>query len=61
MDVLEGIVTVSLALNIKSDYSIVEVSKKVQEKVKSAVENMTGLEVADVNIKIAGVVMEGEA
>ena len=61
VDVLEGIVTVYLTLNIKSDYSIVEVSKKVQEKVKSAVENMTGLEVADVNIKIAGVVMEGEA
>ena len=60
VDVLEGIVTVSLALNIKSDYSIVEVSKKVQEKVKSAVENMTGLEVADVNIKVAGVEMEGD-
>lgn len=32
--------------------------KKVQEKVKNAVENMTGLEVADVNIKVAGVEME---
>ncbi len=58
VDVLEGIVTVSLALNIKYDYSIVEVTKKVQEKVKNAVENMTGLEVADVNIKVAGVEME---
>ena len=60
VDVLEGVVTVSLALNLKYDYSIVEVTSKVQEKVKSAVENMTGLEVADVNIKVAGVVMEGE-
>ena len=58
VDVLEGIVTVSLALNIKYDYSIIEVTKKVQEKVKNAVENMTGLEVADVNIKVAGVEME---
>lgn len=54
VDVLEGVVTVSLALNLKYDYSIMEVTKKVQEKVKNAVENMTGLEVADVNIKIAG-------
>ena len=57
VDVLEGVVTVSLALNLKYDYSIMEVTAKVQEKVKNAVENMTGLEVADVNIKVAGVEM----
>lgn len=45
VDVLEGIVTVSLALNLKYNYSIVEVSARVQEKVKNAIENMTGLEV----------------
>ena len=66
VDVLEGVVTVSLALNIKYNYSIVEVTGKVQEKVKNAVENMTGLEVADVNIKVAArhpfsiVMTEGE-
>ncbi|MCB5670519.1 Asp23/Gls24 family envelope stress response protein [Thomasclavelia ramosa] len=37
-----------------------DVSAKVQEKVKSAVENMTGLEVADVNVKVAGVEMESQ-
>ena len=58
VDVLEGVVTVSLALNIKYNYSIVDVTGKVQEKVKNAVENMTGLEVADGNIKVAGVEME---
>ena len=57
MDVLEGVVTVSLSLNLKYNYSIMDVSAKVQEKVKNAVENMTGLEVADVNIKVAGVEM----
>ena len=57
VDVLEGVVTVSLALNLKYNYSIMDVSAKVQEKVKNAVENMTGLEVADVNIKVAGVEM----
>ena len=58
VDVLEGVVTVSLALYLKYDYSIMEFTKKVHEKVKNAVENMTGLEVADVNIKVAGVEME---
>ena len=60
VDVLEGVVTVSLALNMKYNYNIMEVSAKVQEKVKSAVENMTGLEVADVNVKVAGVEMESQ-
>ena len=60
VDVLEGVVTVSLALNMKYNYSIMDVSANVQEKVKSAVENMTGLEVADVNVKVAGVEMESQ-
>lgn len=60
VDVLEGVVMVSLALNMKYNYSIMDVSAKVQEKVKSAVENMTGLEVADVNVKVAGVEMESQ-
>ena len=34
------------------------VNEQVQEKVSSAIENMTGLTVLDVNIKIAGVNME---
>ena len=58
VDVLEGVVTVSLSLNLKYNYSIMDVSAKVQERVKNAVENMTGLEVADVNIRVAGVEME---
>ncbi|MCI9238376.1 Asp23/Gls24 family envelope stress response protein [Lachnospiraceae bacterium 50-23] len=61
VDVLEGIVTVSLALNLKYGYNIREITGKVQEKVKAAIENMTGLEVADVNIRVAGVQMPEEA
>lgn len=60
VDVLEGIVTVSLALVLKYGYNIMGVSAKIQEKVKAAVENMTGLTVADVNIRIAGVDMGEE-
>ena len=55
VDVTEEHVSVDLSLNIKYGYNIPEVSEKVQEKVKSAIENMTGLVVLDVNIKIAGV------
>ena len=57
---MEGVVTVDLSLNIEYGRNILETSKKVQEKVKSAIENMTGLEVADVNIHIASVDMENE-
>lgn len=58
VDVLEGVVTVFLAPNLKYNYSIVDVTARVQEKVKSAIENMTGLEVADINIRVAGVEMD---
>ena len=58
VEVLEGVVSVWMALNIKYGYSIPNTSKKVQEKVKAAIENMTGLEVADVNVSIADVVLE---
>lgn len=57
VDVTEEHVSVELSLNIKYDYNIPEVSGKVQEKVKSAIENMTGLTVLNVNIRIAGVKM----
>ena len=57
VDVLEGIVTVSLALNLKYGYSIKQITGKVQEKVKAAIENMTGLNVAIVNVRVASVDM----
>ena len=56
----EDHVSVDLSLNMKYGYSIPAVSEKVQDKVKSAIENMTGLMVLEVNIKIAGVALEEE-
>ena len=53
-------VEVSLALNIKYGYEIPSVSKKVQDKVKSAIETMTGLTVTAVNIKIVSLNIEAE-
>lgn len=58
VDVQNNIVSVDVALHIKFGFVIPEVSAKVQEKVKSAIENMTGLEVCNVNVRIAGVEME---
>lgn len=55
VDVLEDVVTIEAALNLKYGFNIKAVSEKVQEKVKAAVENMTGLKVADVNIRVAGI------
>ena len=58
VEVTEEHVSENMALNLKYGYSIPDVCEKVQEKVKNAIENMTGLTVLDVNIKIAGVSLE---
>ena len=55
VDVTEEHVSVDLSLNIKYGYNIPDVSERVQDRVKSAIENMTRLTVLDVNIRIAGV------
>ncbi len=51
-------VSASLALTLEYGYSIPKVSQQVQERVKSAIENMTGLKVSEVNVRIAGVNIE---
>ena len=58
VDVLENNVTVDLALTMEYGYNIPATCQKVQQKVKNAIENMTGLTVVDVNIRIAGVNMQ---
>ena len=56
VEVNDDKVCVDLAINVSYNYNITEVSEKVQERVKNAIENMTGLTVLEVNIKIAYVV-----
>lgn len=60
VEVIENEVKVDVAINISYGYSIPEVSSKVQDKVKTAIENMTGLNVAVVNVRIASVDMAGD-
>lgn len=57
IEIADNEVVVDVALNIAYGYSIPEVSTKVQEKVKSAIEAMTGLSVATINVRIASVDM----
>lgn len=58
VDILEDHVTVDLAVTVEYGYNIPATCQKVQGKVKAAIENMTGLKVTDVNLRIAGVNMQ---
>ncbi len=51
----EGKVVLDISILIKYGYSIPDVAKKVQEAVMTAVTNTSGMEVAQVNIQVAGV------
>ena len=57
VEILGQRVKVSLSLMMHYGYNIPTTCGKVQEKVKSTIENMTGLDVTDVNVRIAGVDM----
>ncbi|MCI8584497.1 MAG: Asp23/Gls24 family envelope stress response protein [Lachnospiraceae bacterium] len=58
VEVTDTDVKVDLALNLVFEANILEVSGKVQEKVISAIESMTGMKVSTVNVRVAGVVLE---
>ena len=58
VDVVDGNVKVDLAVTMEYGYNIPVTCQKVQQKVKNAIENMTGLTCTDVNIRIAGVNMK---
>ena len=55
IEVVAGSVNVELSVVMKYGYSIPKTSHAVQDRVKSSIENMTGLTVQEVNIKIVGV------
>lgn len=55
VDVIYNEVTIDVVITVEYGYSIPATSQKVQARVKQAVENMTGLVVANVNVRIAGV------
>ena len=60
VDILDQVVSVDLAIMMEYGYNIPQTCQAVQTKVKASIENMTGLEVSDVNIRIAGINMKTE-
>lgn len=58
VDVLQDSVSVEVSMLMKYGYSIPGVTQKVQDRVKTAIENMTGLTVTDVNVRVVGVEIE---
>ncbi len=57
IDILDGTVSVDLAVTLEYGFNIPTTCNKVQEKVKNAIETMTGFKVSDVNIRIVGIKM----
>ncbi len=55
VDVQDSSVSVDVALVLEAGASIPETSARVQEKIRSAIENMTGMTVENVNVRISGV------
>ena len=55
VEICERIVSVDMAIAVKYGFSLPKVGKAVQERVRTSIENMTGLEVSDVNVRIASV------
>lgn len=58
VNVRESEVRVDLAVMMDYGFNIPATCQQVQVKVKTAIENMTGLSCSDVNIRIAGVSMK---
>ena len=56
IQVEEDKVSVELAIMMAYGNTIPEVGKAVQEKVKTTMESVTGLEIAAVNVSVAGIV-----
>lgn len=57
IDIVDQKVIVDLAIVLEYGFNIPKTCQKVQDKVKTSIENMTGLSVSDVNIRIASVTM----
>jgi uncharacterized alkaline shock family protein YloU len=53
-------IAVRLSINIAYGFEIPKICQQVQEKVKGAIETMTGLNVVSIDIKIASVSMSNE-
>ncbi len=60
VEIVGSDVKVDVAVVVNYGYNIPSVSSKVQSKIKQAIENMTELNVADVDVRVAGVNMQNK-
>lgn len=58
IDIVDSLVYADISLELDYGNSIKKVSEEVQVKVKQAIENMTGLTVAEVNVIVTGIKLE---
>ena len=58
IQVEDGEVRVAMNINMNYGYNVPDTCTEIQDKVKTAIETMTGLTVSELNIKIASVVMD---
>lgn len=58
VDVKEREASVRVIINVKYGFSLQETTKQVQDRIKSSLENMTGLTVSDVNVSVAEVILD---
>ena len=57
-NIVDDNVNVDVTLNVRYGCNMKDTTAKVQEKIKTSIENMTGLNVNTVNIRIANIVAE---
>ncbi len=58
IDILEGVLIISLAVKVKFGNKIPVIAEKIQNNVKASVQGMLSVSVAKVNVRIADVIFD---
>ncbi len=56
----DGEVRMVLSVIVKYGCNIPEVSRRVQDRVRTTIENMTGYSVSEINVHVAGIDLSAE-
>ncbi len=55
LSIKDGVVTIDLYINIRYGFSIPKLTSQIQERVKSAIESMTGLTTGNITIHVVDI------
>ncbi len=58
IDLSDDMAVIDIRVNVKAGTRIPDTAQRIQESVKEAVQNMTGIAVSKVNVEIAGIIFE---